>query len=54
MDSKRLCTESLGDLVRGTNCTRHGNHRKYDYFIGYSQIESSHPKIDAAILCSVI
>ena len=54
MDSKRLCTESLGDLVRGTNCTRHGNHRKYDYFIGYSQIESSHPKIDAAMLCSAI
>ena len=23
MDSKRLCTESLGDLVRGTNCPRH-------------------------------
>ena len=44
----------FGKSVRGTNCTRHGNHRKYDYFIGYSQIESSHPKIDAAILCSVI
>ena len=29
MDSKRLCTESLGDLVRGTNCTRHGNYEKF-------------------------
>ena len=24
MDSKRLCIESLGDLVRGTNCPGHG------------------------------
>ena len=35
MDSKRLCTEVARDLVRGTNCPGHGNHRKYDYFIGY-------------------
>ena len=54
VDSKRFCTGSIVDLVRGTNCTLHGSHRKYDYFIGYSQIESSHPKIDAAMLCSAI
>ena len=28
--------------------------RNLNYFIGYSQIESSHPIIDAAILCSAI
>ena len=28
VDSKRFCTGSIVDLVRGTNCTLHGNYEK--------------------------
>ncbi len=29
VDNRRFCTGSIVDLVRGTNCTRHGNYEKF-------------------------